>query len=182
MTLATPTPTSASSQISPVTMIAASAAPMEEEEEVVPRSTKRTPRPTRSRGRSLGSLSTPPRPGEPPLRRPRPDPGTCSPGAARPALPTLVGCISSLGYAFFSNYYLPKFLQRPQAKACWVPTTTLWSSPLPPSSRTPSRGQPITGMHMIHLCQILYRVSHPLVPLDSVMFSYGSCELFLGSR
>ena len=27
-----------------------------------------------------------------------------------------------------------------------------------------------------------YRVSHPLVPLDSVMFSLGSCELCLGSR
>ena len=27
-----------------------------------------------------------------------------------------------------------------------------------------------------------YRVSHPLVPLDSVMFSFGICELCLGSR
>ena len=27
-----------------------------------------------------------------------------------------------------------------------------------------------------------YRVSHPLVPLDSVMFSFGSCELCLASR
>ena len=83
-------------------MIAASAAPTTGEAAARP-STRRTPPPiTRSRARrSPGNPSTPPRPGEQP---PRPAPGTCSPGAARPALPTLVG--SSSEYITLIIYYI----------------------------------------------------------------------------